>query len=146
MSFSELNIAAKPVLQSREIRCNEQPFAGRHVLVVQQRPVELQAVSGMLAALGFCVSTVSESGKALLKLNQKPFALILSDLDMAQLNGFQLAWYFRRHSPQTRILLMTARCQAEVVDFLKSDIVDGWLFKPFRLEELSNMLHHLFPS
>jgi CheY-like chemotaxis protein len=140
----KLSAAAKPSLHTRVSRCNTHLFAGYHVLLVQHRPVELQAVSGMLEAIGCCVTTVSESGKALLKLGQKTFALILSDLDMPQLNGFQLARHIRGYSPQTRILLMTACCQAEVVDYLKSDIVDGWLFKPFRLGELSNIMHSLF--
>ena len=59
---------------------------------------------------------------------------------MPQINGFRLAYHIRKHSPQTRILIMTAYCQAEVVEYMDSGVVDGWLFKPFRLGELNEVL------
>lgn len=117
------------------------PTCGRLAMLVQKQPIELQAMAEMLSALGYRVIPVAESGKALLYFGRDPCELVISDLDMPQLNGFQLARRIREHSPRTHILLMTACCQAEVVDLMDSRVVDGWLFKPFRLSVLSDMLN-----
>jgi len=114
---------------------------GRHVMLVQRRAIELQAIAGMLSTLGCRVTPVAESGKALLYFGREPCELVISELDMPQFNGFRLAQRIRKHSPRTRIFLMTACCQAEVVDLMASQVVDGWLFKPFRLSVLSDMLN-----
>jgi len=116
------------------------PLNGRHAMLVQRRTIELQAMAGILSVLGYRVTAVEESGKALWYFGREPCELVISELDMPQLNGFQFARRIRKHSPQTRILLMTACCQAEVADYMDSQVVDGWLFKPFRLNVLSDML------
>ena len=113
---------------------------GRHVMLVQRRAIELQAMAGILSVLGYRVTAAEESGKALFYFGREPCELVISELDMPQLNGFQLARCIRKHSPRTRILMMTACCQAEVAGYMNSQIVDGWLFKPFRMSVLSDML------
>lgn len=110
------------------------------VMLVQQRVIELRAMAGMLSVLGYRVTAAVDTGKALLWFGRQPSDLFISDLDMPQLNGFQLAWYIRRHSPQTRIILMTACCQAEVVEYMDNRVVDGWLFKPFGISALGDIL------
>lgn len=116
----------------------------RHVMLVQRGAIELQAVAKMISVLGYRVTPVKESGKALLSFGREPCQVVISELDMPQFNGFQLAQRIRQHSPQTRILLMTACCQAEVVDYMNDRVVDGWLFKPFGMDVLKDMLetHH----
>jgi DNA-binding response OmpR family regulator len=110
------------------------------VLLVQRRPIELQNMAEMLRMLGYRVTGVSECGKALLYFGREPCRLLICDLDMPHINGFQLAGHIRNYSPQTGIVLMTACCQAEVVGYMEAGVVDGWLFKPFRMGELQSML------
>lgn len=112
----------------------------RHVMLVQRPSIELQAMAEMLSVLGYCVIPVEDSAAALLYFDREPCEMVISELGMPQVNGFQLAQWIRRHSPQTRILIMTACCQAEVVDYMESQVVDGWLFKPFGLAALNHML------
>lgn len=117
------------------------PSSGRHVLLVQKRPIELQAMAEMLSTLGYRVTPAAQSGKALLYFGRELCELVISELDMPRFNGFQLAQRIRKHAPRTHILLMTACCQAEVADLMARQVVDGWLFKPFRLSVLSDMLN-----
>lgn len=113
------------------------------VMLIQPHAIESQVVAGMLSVLGYRVARAADVGNALFWFGKQPCELIISELDMPFLNGFQLARYFRRHSPQTRILLMTACCQAEVIDYMDGRVVDGWLFKPFDLGALNDMLEKL---
>ncbi len=112
----------------------------RRVMLVQRPSIELQAMAEMLSVLGYRVIPIEDSAAALLYFGREPCEMVISELGMPQVNGFQLAQWIRRHSPQTRILIMTACCQAEVVDYMESQVVDGWLFKPFGLVALNHML------
>lgn len=120
---------------SRNRRSND-----RHVMLVQRGAVERLVMSEMLSVLGYRVTQVDDGGKALVYFGREPCEVVISELNMPQFNGFQLARCIRKHSPQTRILLMTPCCQAEVVNYMDSRLVDGWLFMPFRMDVLKDML------
>jgi two-component system capsular synthesis sensor histidine kinase RcsC len=119
------------------------PDVGRHVMLVQHNGIELCVLKEMLSALGCCVTTASEVGKAILYFVRDRHDLIISELDLPGLSGFQLAQRMKIHAPDTRIVLLTARCQAEVAAYMNTRVVDGWLFKPFRLQTLGEMLRKL---
>lgn len=115
----------------------------RHVMLVQWRAIELRALTKMLIVLGYRVTTAEDCGKALFYFGREPCEVVISELDMPGLNGFQLARCVRKYSPRTHILLMTARCQAEVTDYMDRRVVDGWLFKPFRMNMFKDMLQNV---
>jgi CheY-like chemotaxis protein len=112
----------------------------RHAMLVQRGGVDRWVMSEMLSILGYRVMQVDDVCKALLYFGRDACEVVISELDMPQFKGFQLARCIRKHSPQTRILLMTPCCQAEVVKYMESRLVDGWLFKPFRMDVLKDML------
>ena len=128
---------------NRNILSDSCPHAGRHVMLVQHNGIELCVVEQMLRALGCCVTTASEVGQAMLHFIRDRHDLIVSELDLPGLSGFQLAQRIKIHAPDTRIVLLTARCQAEVAACMNTRVVDGWLFKPFRLQALGEMLRKL---
>lgn len=116
---------------------------GRQVLLVQHRPVELHTMAQMLGLLGYRVTQAAKSADALLLFTRKRHDLVVSELDLPGLNGFRLARRIKMCAPVTRVLLMTARCQAEVAVYMDNPVVDGWIFKPFRLSTLSGVLKHI---
>ncbi|MEJ2157421.1 MAG: response regulator [Desulfobacteraceae bacterium] len=120
-------------------RRNPKP-KNRHVMLVQRQSIELQAMAEMLSVLGYRVIPIEDSAAALLYFGREPCEMVISELGMPQVNGFELAQWIRRRSPQTHILIMTACCQAEVAPYMESQVVDGWLFKPFGLVTLNHML------
>lgn len=117
-----------------------------HVMIVQSGAPELQAVTENIRTWGYRVTPVEESGKALLYFGREPCDVLISELDMPRFNGFQLARCIRRHAPQTRILLMTACCKAEVADLMDDRVANGWLFLPFGADVLKNMLEGVLNS
>jgi DNA-binding NtrC family response regulator len=116
------------------------PHIGRRVMLVQRRHIELRAMAEMLGVLGYRVTPAEESDEALFHFRKAPCEMVISELDMPYLNGFQLARCIRQLAPRTPILMMTACCQAEVVDYMDARVVDGWLFKPFGMQALRDML------
>ena len=121
----------------RSLRSND-----RHVMLVQWRAIELRALTKMLIVLSYRVTPAEDCGKALLYFGREPCEVVISELDIPGFNGFQLARCVRKYSPRTHILLMTARCQAEVTDDMDRRVVDGWLFKPLRMDVFNDMLQN----
>jgi DNA-binding NtrC family response regulator len=60
------------------------------VLVVDDDPQEQVALSAMISALGYAVETAGDGEEALEKLGSAPFDVILVDLVMPRMDGFEL--------------------------------------------------------
>jgi excisionase family DNA binding protein len=72
-------------------------------------------------------------------VDSKP-ALVLLDLFMPQLNGFNLAEKIKEASPDTRIIVITGYPNEENISRLKQYAVDAVMAKPFELTELKNKI------
>jgi CheY-like chemotaxis protein len=111
-----------------------------HVLVVHHHPATLHMMAAMFRKLRYQVSTARDSAKALIYFSRWTCDLLFTDLDMPVLDGFHLACGVKKHNPQAKVIIMTCRCQAELVGLMKDDSVDGWLFKPFKTQTFKTTL------
>ncbi len=66
--------------------------------------------------------------------------LVLLDLLMPQLNGFNLAEKIKQTSPDTRIIIITGHATEENLGKLRRYSVEAIMAKPFGLEELRNTI------
>jgi diguanylate cyclase (GGDEF)-like protein/PAS domain S-box-containing protein len=103
------------------------------ILVVDDNPVKRVALRAMLVPLGYAV-VEAESGRVALKaLEDQAFALILMDVRMPILNGFETAKLCRRQirGSRTPIIFVTAQGgdEGEVASAYASGAVD-FIFTP----------------
>jgi len=110
------------------------------VLVVDFHAVILEVVAMMFKALGCHVNIAHGCQAAVNSLANMPFDLVVSEFNMAKLNGCQLASLVKANLPKAKVLIMTGLCQSEVTAEMDSPHVDGWIFKPFGFEELFDVL------
>lgn len=66
--------------------------------------------------------------------------LVILDLFMPQLNGFDLAGRIKQTSPETRIVVITGYATEENVKRLKQYSIEAILSKPFDLKELERTI------
>lgn len=111
-----------------------------HVLVVHHHPGTLHMMAAMFRKFGYHVSTARDSAKALISFRQKGYDVLFTDLDMPVLDGYNLACLIKKYSPQAKVVIMTCRCQAELVGLMRDGTVDGWLFKPFKTSAFKTTL------
>jgi DNA-binding response OmpR family regulator len=109
--------------------------AGPLVLVVEDDPDLLALMDMILADAGYRVRTAPEGRAALARVAEEMPALILLDMRMPGMNGWEFARAFReRHDRAAPIVVVTAaedaRARAEEI------AADGWLEKPFDLEDV----------
>ena len=115
----------------------------KRLLVVDDDPGLLLAVSETLRAEGYDVKTARRGAEALIIVAQTLPDLIISDIRMPGMDGYQLVQKLRSN-PRTRlvpIVFLTAKDEiADRITGFRTG-VDAYLTKPFEPEELAAIVH-----
>ena len=121
-------------------------MTARSVLVVEDDPDLLALLEMILQDAGYAVRTAAEGEAALARVAEEMPGMILLDMRMPGMNGWDFAREFRaRHGHACPIVVVTAaenaRARAEEIG------AEGWLSKPFELEDvLGTVERHLAAS
>ena len=110
----------------------------RRLLVVDDDPGLLLAVSDTLRAEGYSVKTARRGADALTTIAQSLPDLIISDIRMPGMDGYQLVRNLRSN-PRTRLIpVVFLTAKDETVDRIAGfrTGVDAYITKPFETEEL----------
>ncbi len=110
----------------------------KRILIVDDSPTERYFLSELLVKHGFAVSTAENADEALLRLQVQTPDLILMDIVMPGLNGFQLTRQLGR-DPATQdipvIMCTSKNQQTDRIWGLRQGARD-YLTKPVRADEL----------
>jgi two-component system response regulator VanR len=108
------------------------------ILVVDDQPEILDNLELLLEAEGFQVLTARDGIEALALLQSHPVDLILADIAMPRMNGYQLHERVRENPQWVAVpfLFLTARALDSDIRYGKELGVDGYLTKPIQPEDL----------
>jgi two-component system, OmpR family, response regulator len=113
----------------------------KRVLVINDIPLILDLVAYVVQMAGYEVTPVSDAHTALEQIETTTPDLILLDVMMPQMSGYQFIEELReRHQTIPIVLLTVKEHTPEEVEHLG---VAGHLRKPFRQSELLSLLHKL---
>ena len=112
------------------------------ILFVDDEPLVIRAISRMVAEdTGFRVFTATSGAEALGILRTWAVDVLVSDIDMPQMNGLELVRIARRDFPSTlRILLTGAVTMDRAVEAINEGEVVRIFTKPFELETFTRTL------
>ncbi|WP_118193988.1 response regulator transcription factor [Albibacterium indicum] len=106
------------------------------ILLVEDEEHLLEAIKLNLELEGYKVSTATDGKKALKIYKEERFNLIILDVMIPEIDGFQVAETIRLENSDIPIMFLTAKNTSEDrVTGLKKG-ADDYLVKPFNLEEL----------
>lgn len=110
----------------------------KRVLVVDDDPAIRLLVERVLSKNGFEADTATDGAEALAKLEEHHFDLLILDLMMPRVNGFDVVEQLVQAGEKApKILVMTAASPAVLRDFPR-DRVEKIISKPFELQTLVN--------
>ena len=114
-------------------------------LLVDDDDVVLQLGSRMLAKLGFRVLTAETGGSAVDLLVRHPggVRLVVFDFSMPDIAPDELLARMRAAAPQARFLLASGYSRDASVQAVLDRGCQGFIQKPFRLEELKRTVESL---
>ena len=106
------------------------------ILIVDDELSLLQQLEQILKRERYTVETASDGGKALDKIFETSFDLIILDIMMPEIDGLTVLEHIRRAKIDTPVLMLTAR--GDIEDRIKGlDLgADDYMPKPFSLDEL----------
>lgn len=110
--------------------------AKQRILLVEDEEHLLEAIKLNLELEGYRVSTATDGKKALKIFKEERFNLVILDVMIPEINGFQVAETIRLENREVPIMFLTAKNTSEdrVMGLKKG--ADDYLVKPFNLEEL----------
>jgi CheY-like chemotaxis protein len=112
------------------------------ILLVEDDAELLLTTSELLGFCGYAVEAVSSGSRAMESFRQMPPDLVLADVNMPGVSGYQLLKYIREHDRSGRIpvIFVTGRATAgEIRDGLDEG-ADAYVVKPYMPQELLDLI------
>ncbi len=117
---------------------------GIKILVIDDEPQIAELTALMLESLGHQVVSCNDPQEAIGLVEQEEFHLVLTDLGMPGISGWEIASKIREVSPKTHVVMMTGWGASFKEEDLKEKGIDALLSKPFRLNDMVRVLSKLF--
>ncbi|MEW5733935.1 MAG: response regulator [Thermodesulfobacteriota bacterium] len=110
------------------------------VLVLDDEDIVCERLGDYLGKQGFSVETFTESQKAIDRLAQKEFDVVVTDLKMKGPNGLEVMHFVRRQAPRTQVIIITGYASMAAAREAEYSGVFDFITKPFQMENLGAMV------
>ena len=118
-----------------------------HVLVVEDSPTMRELLTSALEGLSrpVKITAVATGFEALRRLPQERFDLVLTDINMPDINGLELASFLRRSPATARVPLVIVSTEGSDRDREKGLALgaDAYVVKPFDPADLQRIVETL---
>ena len=119
------------------------PAIGLSILLVEDNPINQKVALRILAHIGYEATLACNGRAAVEAVQQNAYDLVLMDLQMPEMDGFEATRQIRRTVPRLRqphIIAMTAAALAEDQRQALAAGMDDFIAKPIRPEALAQKL------
>ncbi|VVO16919.1 Sensor histidine kinase RcsC [Pseudomonas fluorescens] len=115
---------------------------GRHVLLVEDNPVNQTVIEAMLRSLGFTVSVATDGMQAVRSVEGSEFEVILMDCRLPIIDGYEATRQIRRLPGRSDvpIIALTANALQGDRETCLSAGMNDYLAKPFKRNDLQQIL------
>lgn len=132
-----------PISRSEAIR------QGRLILVAEDNETNQKVILRQFALLGYAADIADDGFQALQYWRSGEYALVLTDLHMPIMDGYQLAMAIRAEEKEQRhipIIALTANALSSEAERCRSLGMNDYLSKPTPLADLKAMLNKWMPA
>lgn len=108
------------------------------ILIVDDKPDNLRLLSAMLSDRGYDIRAVMRGSAALMGAQAQPPDLILLDINMPEMNGYEVCQHLKQNQLTQNIPVIFISALNEVLDKVKAFTFGGvdYITKPFQEEEV----------
>jgi chemotaxis protein histidine kinase CheA/ActR/RegA family two-component response regulator len=119
----------------------------RRILIADDSPVVCQLVQEILVSAGYSVQVTNDGSEALAALREREPDLVLSDLEMPTMGGFELLAEIRKRNQRLPVILLTTRGSVEDRQRATELGANAYLLKTgFKSEALLDLVRRFVPS
>lgn len=116
------------------------------LLVVDDEPIVGKRLKQVFDKIGFAIETYTDSAAALAAMAEKPFDIVVTDLKMEGIDGIEVLKRARSMNPKTRVIIITGYASPDTAELAEQEGVFAFLAKPFRLDELKQVIYRAIES
>ena len=125
----------------------ERSFAAVRVLIAEDEPLAAKLVRGALRLMGITQVVVAEDGLEAMKQLAEfegDFQLIISDWNMPNMTGLEFLRTVRKIYPKMPFIMLTSNANKEFVLAAAKHGVNGYIAKPFSLDQMRQKVEAVF--
>ncbi|MEW5701320.1 MAG: response regulator [Candidatus Zixiibacteriota bacterium] len=116
----------------------------RKILVVEDNPNMSSLLADMLEVFAVESVRASDGEDALRKLSDENIGLVISDMRMPKMSGTELLAAIKDKDPRLPVVLISGYSLGESDDRETAGRADGFLMKPFRMNDIKDILERLY--
>ena len=109
----------------------------QRILIVEDEAPMCELLTSFFSEKGYDVDTVQDGEQALLRVEERDYALVITDIKLPGMSGLELLASVRVDWPEVAVIIMTAFSSiSSAVEAMKLGAED-YIGKPFQLDELA---------
>jgi DNA-binding NtrC family response regulator len=116
----------------------------KRILIVDDEENARIGLSRLLAQEGFLVESVANGYEALDYLRQQDVNLIVTDINMPEMNGIAFLRELNKHFPKSNVIMITAYGGVESYIEAMNLGAFEYINKPVKIDELKSILKKIF--
>ncbi|WP_027185059.1 response regulator [Desulfovibrio inopinatus] len=110
------------------------------ILILDDEPIVSKRLQPALEKKGYEVESFYRSADALLRIRERDFNIVITDLKMEGVDGMQFLSEVKERSPATEVIVITGFATMETAkESLRKGVFD-FLAKPFKLGEIQDVI------
>jgi DNA-binding NtrC family response regulator len=106
------------------------------IMILDDEPIVGKRLKPAIEKFGFEVEVFEDSTKAVARLKEQEFDIVVTDVRMEEINGIQVLEYIISQSKRTKVIIITGYATVEVA---REALVKGafdFIAKPFKPNDL----------
>lgn len=119
-------------------------FSGLNVLLVEDNQVNVMVAKQLLNRWNIQVDAAVNGKDALVWVKRKKYDLILMDLQMPEMDGFESASIMRKAGISTPIFAISANVNSDARENVIASGMNDYISKPFKPSELSEKINSIY--
>ncbi|WP_027179424.1 response regulator [Maridesulfovibrio bastinii] len=110
------------------------------ILILDDEPIVSKRLKPALEKMGYEVESFYESAKAVERVNERRFDIVVTDLKMEGIDGMQFLAEVKKLSPSTEVIVITGFATMDTAKESMRKGVFDFLAKPFKLGEIQEVI------
>ncbi len=106
------------------------------ILVVDDEEALRTVLSNELASAGYEVNTAADGDEAIATVQNKKFDLVLLDIKMPKVDGFEVLKFIKKSSPALKVIMLTGFADLKNAIESKKHGAEDFVSKPYDLVDL----------
>jgi len=111
------------------------------LLVVDDEAIVGKRLQQVFGKMGFVVESHTSPVAAMEAMAAAPFDIVVTDLKMEGMDGMEVLSRARELNPESRVIIITGYAQTETQEEAFGKGVFDFIAKPFRLDELKDVIN-----